>query len=84
MHHNYGVISGSHACRYCVWHTILDAEIYTTCHEERVLVATRFNATFLPEPDLPIGYIGLSLGLQDRRGPPTNALSQWSVYDHLQ
>jgi len=23
-------------------------------------------------PDLPIGYIGLSLGPQDPRGPPTN------------
>jgi len=27
---------------------------------------------FLPVPDLPIGYIGLSLGPQDPRGPPTN------------
>jgi len=25
-----------------------------------------------PVPDLPIGYIGLSLGPQDPRGPPTN------------
>jgi len=24
MHHNYGVISGSHACKDCVWHLILD------------------------------------------------------------
>jgi len=48
MHHNYGVISGSHTCRDCVWHIILDAELYTTCPGERVLVATRFNATFLP------------------------------------
>jgi len=48
MHHNYGVISGSHACKYCVWHIILDAELYTTCPGERVLVATRFNVTFLP------------------------------------
>jgi len=30
MHHNYGVISGSHACRDCVWHIILDAELYTS------------------------------------------------------
>jgi len=29
MHHNYSVISGSHACRDCVWHIILDAELYT-------------------------------------------------------
>jgi len=48
MHHNYGVISGSHACRDCVWHIILDAELYTTYPGERVLVATRFNVTFLP------------------------------------
>jgi len=46
-HRNYGVISGSHACRDCVWHIILDAELYTTCPGERVLVATRFNVTFL-------------------------------------
>jgi len=47
MHHNYGVISESHACRDCVWHIISDAELYTTCPGERVLVATRFNVTFL-------------------------------------
>ena len=47
MHLNYGVISGSHACRDCVWHIILDAEHYTTCPGEQVLVATRFNVTFL-------------------------------------
>ena len=47
MHLSYGVISGSHACRYCMWHIILDAELYTTCPGERVLVATRFNVTFL-------------------------------------
>jgi len=27
---------------------ILDAELYTTCPGERVLVATSFNVTFLP------------------------------------
>jgi len=48
MHHNYGVISGRHACIDCVLHIILDAELYTTCPVERVLVATRFNVTFLP------------------------------------
>jgi len=48
MHLNYGAISGSHACRDCVWHIILDAELCTTCPGERVLVATRFNVTFLP------------------------------------
>ena len=48
MHLNYGVISGSHACRDCVWHIILVAELYTTCPGERVLVATKFNVTFLP------------------------------------
>ena len=48
MHHNFGVISGSHACRECVWPIIFDAELYTTCPGEGVLVATRFNVTFLP------------------------------------
>jgi len=49
MHHNYGVIAGSHACRDCVWPTILDAELYTTwpCPGERVSVAIRFNVIFL-------------------------------------
>ena len=48
MHLNYGVISGSLACRDCRWHIILVAELYTTCPGERVLVATKFNVTFLP------------------------------------
>jgi len=48
MHLNYGVISGSHACRDCGWRIILVAELYTTCPGERVLVAIRFNVTFLP------------------------------------
>jgi len=48
MHLNYGVISGSRACRDCVWHIILVAELYTTYPGERVLVATKFNVTFLP------------------------------------
>ena len=48
MHLNYGVISGIHACRDCVWHIILVAELYTTCPGERVLVATKLNVTFLP------------------------------------
>jgi len=34
MHYNYGGISESHACRDCVWHIILDAELYTTCPGE--------------------------------------------------
>jgi len=38
MHHNYGVISVSHACKDCVWPIILDAELYTTCLGEQVLV----------------------------------------------
>ena len=42
MHHNYVVISGSHAC------TILGAGLYTTFRGESVLVAIRFNVTFLP------------------------------------
>jgi len=48
MHLNYGVISGSHACRDCGWHIILVAELDTICPGERVLVATKFNAIFLP------------------------------------
>jgi len=48
MHHNYGVISKSHACRDCVWPITLDAELCTTYPGERVLVVIRFNATFLP------------------------------------
>jgi len=48
MHLNYGVISGSHACRDCMWHILLDAGLYTTCPGERVLVTTRFNVIFLP------------------------------------
>jgi len=48
MNLNYGVISGSHACRDCGWHVILVAELCTTCPGERVLVATKFNVTFLP------------------------------------
>ena len=47
MHHNYGVISESHACKDCGCLTILDAEPYTTCPGERVLVVIRFNVTFL-------------------------------------
>jgi len=38
MHHNYGGFSESHACKDCMWPIILDAELYTTCHGERVLV----------------------------------------------
>jgi len=37
MHHNYGGISESHACKDCVWPIILDAEFYTTCPGELVL-----------------------------------------------
>ena len=48
MHLNYGVISGSHACRDCGWHIILVAELYTTCPGEQVLVAIKFSVTFLP------------------------------------
>ena len=47
MHHNYGVISGSHACRDRMWRRpiILDAELHTTCPGERVLVTISFNLT---------------------------------------
>ena len=48
MHHNYGVISGRRACKDCVWPISLVAELFITCRSEQVLVAIRFNATFLP------------------------------------
>ena len=38
MHNKSGGISESHACKDCAWPTILDAELYTTCPGERVLV----------------------------------------------
>jgi len=38
MHHKYDGISESRACKDCVWPIILDAELYTTCPGERVLV----------------------------------------------
>jgi len=48
MHHNYGVILECHARRDCLWLLILSAGLYTTCPGDRVLVAIRFNVTFLP------------------------------------
>jgi len=38
MDQNYGGISESQACKDCVWPIILNAELYTTCPGERVLV----------------------------------------------
>jgi len=38
MHHNYGGISESHACKDCVWPIILDADLYASCPGYRVLV----------------------------------------------
>ena len=38
MFASHGGISESHACKDCVWPIILDAELYTTCPGERVLV----------------------------------------------
>jgi len=46
MHRNYGVISGSPACRDCVWHIILNAEVYTTLPGERMLLVIRCNVRF--------------------------------------
>jgi len=43
MHHNYGAISGIHACRDCVWPIILGTGLNTTCRGERVLVFIRFK-----------------------------------------
>ena len=40
MHHKYGGISESHACKDCVCPIILDAELYTTCPGERMLVCS--------------------------------------------
>jgi len=34
MHHKYGGISESQACKDCVWPIIFDAELYTTCPGE--------------------------------------------------
>jgi len=41
MHHNNDLISESHTCKDCGWLTSLDAELYTTCPGERVLVVVR-------------------------------------------
>ena len=38
MHHNYGGISESHACKDCLWPIILDVGLYTTCPGERGFV----------------------------------------------
>jgi len=38
MHHKYGGLSESDACKDCVLPVISDAELYTTCPGERVLV----------------------------------------------
>ena len=38
MHHNYGRLSESDACRDCVWPIILYAKLYITCPGEGVLV----------------------------------------------
>jgi len=38
MHQNYGGNSESHGCTDCVLPVILDAELYTSCPGERVLV----------------------------------------------
>jgi len=43
MHHEYGGISESHACKDCVWPIVLNAELYTTCPGERVLVVMTYQ-----------------------------------------
>jgi len=48
MHHNYGVISGRHTSTDCLGLKTLVAGHCTTCRGKRVLVAIRFNITFLP------------------------------------
>ena len=47
MHHNYGGLSESDACKDCVWPIILDAELYTTCPGERVLAVVVFFSKHL-------------------------------------
>ena len=42
------IFPGSRACRDCVWHIILGAELYTTCPRERMLIVISFIVTFLP------------------------------------
>jgi len=49
MHHNYGGLSESDACKDCVWPIILDAELYTTCPGERVLVVVVFFSKHLAQ-----------------------------------
>jgi len=46
MRHNYGGISESHTCKDCVWPIILDAELYTTCPGERVLVVITHHVQY--------------------------------------
>ena len=56
MHHKYGGISESHACKDCVWPIIMDAELYTTFAGERMLICSHDSsvgkvfATFLQLP----------------------------------
>jgi len=38
--------------------------------EMKLILSTHCDLSAVP--DLPIGYVGLSLGPQDPRGPPTN------------
>ena len=62
MHHNYGVILGRCACKDCMWPISLVAGLCTTCRSEQVLVAIRFNATFLrlrPYREKCVGYLFL-------------------------
>jgi len=46
MHHKHGGISESHACKDYVWPIILDAELYTICPVERVLVVMIHQVQF--------------------------------------
>jgi len=46
MHHNYGGISESHACKDCVWPIIFDAELYTIYSGEQGLVVMTHQAHY--------------------------------------
>jgi len=54
-----------------VFHSSLSRNLYY-CSYKRSEIRTILRSGIQAGPDLPIGYIGLSLGPQDPRGPPAN------------
>jgi len=68
MHHNYGVISGSHECRDYRWHIILVAELYNL--PWRASVSNhKFNVTFQP---LRLCYVNTSTCFSKERCRKSN------------